>query len=149
MTPLIGLLLTLWGLVGSHTTVYQLDRPVQFTDLYGSQREASAALGCTPGGRAELWVGPGADLETIVHELAHAYDCIDNGVMDASPTLRPLARPQWVSDYCWLSDAEWYACSVIRYGTIEPHEVAPWGPAALAAAGNAPSSGSTLGPPPR
>ena len=84
----------------------------------------------------------------MLHELAHAYDCADNGAMDSSPTLRPAVRPAWASDYCWLSDAEWYACSVVRFGTVRPHEVAPWGPEALAAAGAAFPDGVTLGPPP-
>ena len=65
-------------------------------------------------------------LETLAHELAHANDCIDNGEMDASTTIRPTVRPDWVSNYCWNSDAEWYACSVIRYGNVAPHEARGW-----------------------
>ena len=106
-------------------TVHRLDGPVQFTDLYGNAREAEAALGC-PAGGPELWLSPTVRIETLVHELAHARDCLDNGVMDASPTQRPAIRPSWVSDYCWGSDAEWYACSVLHFGSIDPHQVSGW-----------------------
>ena len=63
----------------------------------------------------------------VLHELAHAYDCQDNGVMDGSPISRPDQRPAWASEYCWAADAEWYACAVVQYRTLFPDEVAPWG----------------------
>jgi hypothetical protein len=122
---LIPLLVALWSMVAPNLTVHRLDGPVQFTDLYGNAREAEAALGC-PSTGPELWLSPTVDVETLVHELAHAHDCLDNGAMDASPTLRPAVRPAWVSDYCWESDAEWYACSVVHFQSITPHEVAGW-----------------------
>lgn len=119
MGTLFGLFVTLWALVGSGVTVHQLDGPVHFTDLYGNERRAPAALACPPDGRAVLWLGDRVDLETMVHELAHALDCSDDGQLNASPIRgeRPAVRPSWVSDYCWESDAEWYACWVVHSGS--------------------------------
>ncbi len=125
MQVLIPMLIALWSIVAPDLTVHRLDGPVKFTDLYGNAREAEAALGC-PASGPELWLSPTVSLETLVHELAHARDCLDNGVMDASLTQRPAVRPAWASDYCWFSDAEWYACSVVYYGDINPHEAEGW-----------------------
>lgn len=125
MQLLIPLFIALWTAVAPNLTVHRLDGPVQFTDLYGNAREAEAALGC-PASGPELWLSPTVSLETLVHELAHARDCLDNGKMDASPTIRPAVRPAWASDYCWLSDAEWYACSVVQFKSVSPHEVPGW-----------------------
>jgi hypothetical protein len=47
---------------------------------------------------------------------------MDNGEMDVSLKGQPSVRPDWASSYCWNSDAEWYACSVVRYGDVAPHE---------------------------
>ncbi len=112
------MLVSLWLLVAPHVTVHRLDGPVRFTDLYGSERVAEAALGCTPEGTPELWFSPTVSTGTLVHELAHAVDCLDNGVMDGSPATRPSRRPAWSSDYCWDSDAEWYACWVVHSGRM-------------------------------
>lgn len=125
MQVLLSLLLTLWTAVSPTLQVHRVDGPVQFTDLYGSTREAEAALGCDDG-TPHLWLSPTVSLETLVHELSHAYDCVDNGEMDASPTTRPAERPAWVSDYCWYSDAEWYACSTVRYGSVTPQDSPSW-----------------------
>ena len=133
MSALFPLFLSLWSLVAGQLAIHQLSGPVTFTDLYGSPREAEAALGC-PDGKAELWLSPTVSWETLVHELAHAYDCIDDGEMNNSRSSRPATRPAWASDYCWSSDAEWYACSVVYYGSIQPAAVAPWGKPALARA---------------
>ncbi len=112
MSPLISLLITFWSLAGSSLVVHHVDGPVRFTDLYGSEREAAGAVGCPGDGKAHLWVSRDIDLETLVHEMAHVWDCIDDGEMNASPIggVRPAQRPGWVSDYCWDTDAEWYAC---------------------------------------
>ncbi len=125
MQLILTLFLTLWTAVSPNLQVHRVDGPVEFTDLYGSAREAEAALGCDEG-TPHLWLSPTVTLETLAHELAHANDCIDNGEMDASTTIRPTVRPDWVSNYCWNSDAEWYACSVVRYGNVAPHEARGW-----------------------
>ncbi len=145
MNALISLLVTLWGLVGSQLVVSQLDGPVQFTDLYGTERMAEAAFACPPGGPPQLLLSPQWSMETLIHELAHAYDCQDDGVMDGSPTTRPAERPAWASDYCWNSDAEWYACSVMHYGSMHPHEVAFWGADATSIADAAVRGDTTVG----
>lgn len=125
MHVLLTLFLTLWTAVSPNLQAHRVDGPVEFTDLYGSAHEAEAALGCdewTP----YLWLSPTVMLATLAHELAHANDCIDNGEMDASTPIRPTMRPEWVSNYCWNSDAEWYTCSVVRYGNVAPHEARGW-----------------------
>jgi hypothetical protein len=118
----MALFVALWELIGVQTSVQYSHGPVSFTDLYGSERHAAAALECRPGGRPVLYLSPTADLETVLHEFAHAYDCIDDGVMNASPVgqARPARRPSWASDYCWDSDAEWYACWVVRARAVRP-----------------------------
>ena len=117
MAALHLLLVWLWLLVSPQLTVQQLDGPVYFTDLYGSERVAEAALGCAEG-RPQLWLSPDYSAETLAHELAHAYDCLDNGAMDGSPAGRPAGRPAWAPDYCWQNDAEWYACWSVREGRL-------------------------------
>jgi hypothetical protein len=88
---LIPLLIARWTAVAPNMTVHRLDGPVQFNDLYGNVREAEAALGCGSSG-PHLDLSPTVSLETLVHELAHAHDCLDNDEMDASPTQRPAVR---------------------------------------------------------
>lgn len=118
---LLELVTALWVLVGPQLSVRQLDGPVRFTDLYGAERQATAALECRRGGQPVLYLAPGIDLPTLAHELAHAHDCADDGKLNASPIqgARPAQRPAWVSDYCWNTDAEWYACWVVRSGKID------------------------------
>ena len=117
---LLELVTALFALVGPQLSVQYLDRPVRFTDLYGAERRAAAALECPRSGQPVLYLGPGADLPTLTHELAHAHDCADDGKLNASPIrgARPAQRPAWASDYCWNTDAEWYACWVVRTGSI-------------------------------
>lgn len=127
MSALVPLFLAIWTMVSSQLGVTHLDGPVHFTDLYGNVRSADAALACAADGRPELYLSPDVTLDTVIHELAHAYDCLDDGTLNGSPMTRPAERPSLVSDYCWQSDAEWYACSVVRYRSVFPDDVAPWG----------------------
>jgi hypothetical protein len=131
MSPLVSLFFTLWTLAGSQLIVHPVDGPVRFTDLYGSEREAAGAVGCPGDGYAHLWVSRNVDLETLVHEMAHVWDCTDDGLMNASPIngVRPPIRPAWASDYCWNTDAEWYACWVAysRSVNASPLEALPGG----------------------
>jgi hypothetical protein len=117
--PLIELIAALWVLAGPHLAVAPLGEPVRFTDLYGASREAPAALECREG-RPILHLAPGVDAPTLAHELAHAYDCADDGRMNASPIggARPPERPEWASTYCWNTDAEWYACWAVHTGLV-------------------------------
>jgi hypothetical protein len=117
---LIQLMLALFS-IGASVEVEPVHGPVRFTDLYGSPREAVAATECRDGASV-LWLSDdGLSLDVVIHELAHAHDCADNGEIDGSPGGRPDARPAWTSDYCWNSAAEWYACSVSRAGRIHPY----------------------------
>jgi hypothetical protein len=117
----LDLVTALWLLVGPQLTVQHLDGPVRFTDLYGAARHAPAALECRGRGNAVLYLGPAVDARTLAHELAHAHDCADDGKLNASPIrgARPAQRPAWVSDYCWNTDAEWYACWVVHSGQVD------------------------------
>ena len=126
MSPLLSLFLTLWSLAGSNVVVHQVDGPVRFTDLYGSEREAAGAVGCPGDGQAHLWISRGVDMETLVHEMAHVWDCIDDGKMNASPIggARPAQRPAWASDYCWGTDAEWYACWATHSRSVDASPLA-------------------------
>lgn len=134
MAALVPLFLAIWVLVSSQLTVTFADGPVRFTDLYGVARQADAALACPAGGQPHLYLAPQVTLDTVIHELAHAYDCQDDGALNGSPSARPAQRPSLVSDYCWQSDAEWYACAVLRYRDVHPDQVAPWGEAAITSA---------------
>lgn len=134
MVGLLALLVTIWTLVSANLAVTQFDGPVHFTDLYGNARTAEAALACPAGEAPILLLSDHFSISTLVHELAHAYDCQDNGVMDGSLISRPEERPAWTSDYCWTVDAEWYACSVVQYRNVFPDAVAPWGDATVATA---------------
>ena len=127
MSPLLSLLFALWSLAGSDVVVHQVDGPVRFTDLYGSEREAAGAVGCPEGGPAHLWLSLGVDTETLVHEMAHVWDCVDDGLMNASPIdgVRPPVRPVWVSDYCWNTDAEWYACWAAYSRSVDASPLEP------------------------
>ena len=64
--------------------------------------------------RAPLVVLPRtASFESQIHELAHAYDCKDNGVIDGSP----LPSSAWVSPewpLCHVEIDRGYACWVER-----------------------------------
>ncbi|MDA1062001.1 MAG: hypothetical protein O2895_03720, partial [Chloroflexi bacterium] len=143
MAELFGLYLTLWALSGAGVVVHEVAGPVQFVDLYGDERDAPGAFSCVPGQPPELWISAGADLEVLVHELAHAFDCLDDGELNGSPSRTPEARPAWASDYCWRSAAEWHACSVVHSATARPDAPPPASagrPAPIRLAGSAPSA---------
>lgn len=112
---MIHLFITLWLLVYSVLVVTVQEGPVLFYDAYGIHRATSAGFACAEG-IPFLWVQPDVTLDVLVHELAHAYDCIDNGILDGSPISRPATHPAWASDYCWVLHSEYYACSVTRGG---------------------------------
>ena len=121
MPELVGLYLTLWALSGVGVAVHGVEGPVHFVDLYGEERRAPGALSCTPGEPPQLWISAGAGLEVLVHEVAHAFDCLDDGELNGSLARRPAERPAWATDYCWSSDPEWYACSVVRNAATRAH----------------------------
>jgi len=123
MLAIVVAVLTLLVTLGPNLNVHWTDGPFGFYDGYGNPRVESSAVFCAVGHMPTLALSrSGVTLPVLAHELAHAYDCLDNGVMDGSPATRPSIRPQWASDYCWDRDAEWYACNVGRFGltNIEP-----------------------------
>jgi len=84
--------------------------------MYGTERYVEGAVDCIDG-HAIVWLSATASESTVAHELAHVYDCVDNGVLDGSPSVRPDTQPVWASDYCWQHPVEWHACEMVRkYG---------------------------------
>ena len=115
MAQIVPVVLILWSMLGIDVELHRVEGPVRFTDLYGEQRLAPGALACPEGEEPQLWLSRDASAAVIAHELAHAIDCSDDGLLNGSPSSRPGERPEWVSDYCWSSDAEWHACAVARH----------------------------------
>ena len=128
MSLLAVLVAQLLALVAGQVDVRTMDSDFLITDLYGQRRLAEAAFDCAEEGRPTLWLSKTAPEETHAHELAHAVDCLDDGMLNGSPSRRPSERPPWASDYCWDSDAEWYACAVVKHGRMDPHLAAGWAP---------------------
>ena len=115
MAEIVPVVLMLWSMLGIDVELHRVDGPVRFTDLYGEQRLAPGVLACPEGGEPQLWLSRDASAAVIAHELAHAIDCSDDGLLNGSLSSRPGERPEWVSDYCWSSNAEWHACAVARH----------------------------------
>ena len=134
MPILLALIAQLLSLVGGQIDVHTMEARFPITDLYGARRQTDAALSCPGQGRPELWIARTASDEVRAHELAHAVDCLDDRLLNGSPSRRPKVRPAWTSDYCWQSDAEWYACSVVHHQRIDPHNARNWSSDAVAVA---------------
>ena len=56
---------------------------------------------------------------TLVHELAHAQDCLDDGDINGSP-LAPGAHLENAIEHCMVNLAEYYACWVTEQA-FGPH----------------------------
>ncbi len=54
---------------------------------------------------------------TLLHELAHARDCLDNGAIDGS-LLPDGAALRWPSGHCLANRAELYACWVTEQAQL-------------------------------
>lgn len=117
MLHFMALFMALWAEVGGGISHTYTNEDVRFHDLYGVERTAPAAFEC--GDRPRLLIAPTASIFVIYHELAHAKDCLDDGLLNGSPGSRPAERPAWVSDYCWQSEAEWYACSLVHEVVVD------------------------------
>ncbi len=117
LSILAATVLTLLALIGPNIDFRDSGDGFYFVDGYGNIRLEPTAVGCTTGGVAVIYSpSSGLTLDILVHELAHAWDCVDDGVMDGSPIDRPAERPAWASDYCWTLRAEFFACSAQRGG---------------------------------
>ncbi len=105
----MSILFWLWLMVSSTLTVMISDKPVEFMDLYGNDRVAVAAVYCELSGQSTLFIHPPIDIPTLVHELAHAYDCQDDGLFNGSPLVDEYKES---NRYCGKSRAEFYACQM-------------------------------------
>lgn len=83
MTALIALLLALSAAVLPSVELHE--EPIAFRDLYGVERYEDGAAACVPGSKPIVWIARSASLEVAIEELAHAYDCLDDGMMNGSP----------------------------------------------------------------
>ena len=68
------------------------------------------------GFRSQLRIAHQRFVKTEAHELVHAVDCADDGLLNGSP-----GHHGYVSDdpYCRSNDAERFACAVVETGRIK------------------------------
>lgn len=109
----MALFALLWPLVGD---AYEWHNGLP-VDVLARNPAALGAFDCAAG---EGWVSVTAPMNVVVHELAHAYDCLDNGLLDGSPG-HPL--PAWSRDWVYFDmppywAAEHYAHEVVRTGRL-------------------------------
>lgn len=116
--PLIGLLLLL---TSGHVTFESIDSGSYIYCKTYSEEKCS------------LWViklGKNLNNEyqphrsVIVHELAHAYDGLDDGIINGSPghftnNISILHTGTPYEKYCFSSKIEHYACEVVRTGLLK------------------------------
>ena len=124
VTEIVRTLILLWSLVGGHVGLHA--EPSQFVvvaDERGVEHRAVAAMECRDDGSGEsdIWLAVDrpwvAVVMTLTHELAHAYDCLDDGEVNASP-LPADAQLHSILYGCHSSLAEVYACWVVESGRI-------------------------------
>ncbi len=116
LSILAATVLALLAMLGPYVVIETHEGPFGIYDSYGDLRLVDAATFCAGPGYLPMIVmtDEGLPLDVLAHELAHAYDCIDNGVMDGSPIERPAMRPAWTTEYCWMLHSEFFACSAQR-----------------------------------
>lgn len=101
------------ALVASLTTFRFVDAPLVAVPFQGATLQTTGYSTCDGTGRPTITLAARADRldATLVHELAHARDCLDNGLIDGSllPADAVLERP---ISHCTANRAEMYACWV-------------------------------------
>ncbi len=117
MAALIMAFALLLHLTAGHTSVIVHD--TSFLERrVGTQ--VTISLGyvvCWPGGRSEVHLPRTAPFTTYLHELAHAYDCLDDGEMNGSP-LPPSSSFVGEHRQCTLNQVQRYACYVEEVGDV-------------------------------
>ncbi len=103
---MIGLMLYLFALVSASTSFVFYDEPQQVPGGVTVARMSCADAQTT------IYITPPVAVWIIVHELAHALDCQDDGRMNGSPW--PSTAAAGMRPYCLRSKAELFACSVER-----------------------------------
>ena len=111
LTSIYSLLL---GQLGGFVTIEHVEsNRIEFFQSDSVYVVAKASTTCYGGERALIRLPRTASFQTQLHELAHAYDCKDNGVMDGSP----LAGNAWINpDWprCHIEVDRGYACWAAR-----------------------------------
>lgn len=109
MAALVELLL----LVGTLTTFRFEDAALLPVPFMGSTLLTTGYTTCSANGRPTITLARrAATIEaTLLHELAHARDCLDNGVVDGS-LLASGAILERSPAHCHGNRAEYYACWV-------------------------------------
>lgn len=111
MLALIAQLVLLVGVSTSFRLVDGASLPV----LFQGRLVHTAAYTLCVEGRPEITVAREArDLETVVaHELAHALDCLDDGVINGSPL--PVGAVLLDRNaHCTANPGEYYACWLVE-----------------------------------
>ena len=94
-------------------------REQSWDELWIGGREYSGVVTCEEGEPAVWWSNRRLTPEVIAHELAHIYDCIDDGELNGSTGHpRVFRRGVVYASHCLSNSREWYACEVVRTGTL-------------------------------
>ena len=129
-----ALLLQLLLLVGAGTSLRFVDAERVHVAFRGSILATGGYMTCDAGRAMVTLAARAPEIEeTLAHELAHAADCIDDGVLNGSP-LPPgatLARP---IAHCLADRAEFYACWAVEQGRVTTGAAVLAGPVSTFAA---------------
>lgn len=112
-----ALLVQLLVLVGASTSFRFLDAELVNVSFQGSILATGGYMTCEAGRPVITLAARAPELEaTLAHELAHAADCLDDGVLNGSPlpTGASLARP---TAHCLADAVEFYACWAVEQGS--------------------------------
>ncbi len=117
LIALISAFVLLFQLTADHTSIVIHETP-SLERRVGTQITISLGyVVCWPSGRSEVHLPRTASFTTYLHELAHAYDCIDDGALNGSP-LPPQSEFVGEHRQCTLNEAQRYACYVEETGDV-------------------------------
>ncbi len=117
MTALITMFVLLLHLTAGYTSITVHDTPF-LERRVGAQITVSLGYTlCWADGRSEVHLPQTAAFATWIHELAHAYDCADDGKLNGSPL---PANSEFVGEHrqCDDNEAQRYACYVEETGDV-------------------------------
>lgn len=118
MAALFAAFVLLFQLVAGHTAITIHDGAPFLTRTVGSQVTYSLGyVTCWSDGRSEVHLPQTAAFTTWVHELAHAYDCADDGELNGSP-MPEDSTFVGAHRQCVVNSAQRYACYVEETGDV-------------------------------